>query len=215
MLIKFGNWFVKITGWLVQKLLFRTKVYYEDRNVQKRQIKGLAVIISNHTSVYDYAVCLFTFYRRTLRYQMAEILYKKKPLRCLLKMLGGIYVDRNVRNFGFVYESLDILRNGGVVGIFPEGRIPREGEKTPLEFKPSAAYIALASGAPVIPVYIKGPYFGKGRIAVIIGKPVFAKQFVKEGMTEKESIQEIAAQLRSRIIKLEKLLNEKLCKEKC
>ena len=50
MLIDFFNWFVKITAYPVQKLIFRTKVYYQDKNVQSRHIKGAAIVISNHTS---------------------------------------------------------------------------------------------------------------------------------------------------------------------
>ena len=63
MLIKIFNWFVKITGWLPQRIVFNTKVYYQDRSVQGRHIKGAAVIASNHTSVFDYAALLFVFSR--------------------------------------------------------------------------------------------------------------------------------------------------------
>ena len=102
MLIDFFNWFVKITAYPVQKLIFRTKVYYQDKNVQSRHIKGAAIVISNHTSVFDYAVYLFVFFTRTLRVQMAEVLFDKKPLGLFLKMLGGIYVNRDVHNFDFI-----------------------------------------------------------------------------------------------------------------
>ena len=54
---------VKFTGWPVQWLCFRTKVTYENRAVQSRRIKGPAIIVSNHTAVYDYAVLLFVFLR--------------------------------------------------------------------------------------------------------------------------------------------------------
>jgi 1-acyl-sn-glycerol-3-phosphate acyltransferase len=61
-MIKFFNWFTKITAWLVQKICFRTKVYYENKDEQGRRIRGSAIIMSNHTSIYDYAVFLFIFY---------------------------------------------------------------------------------------------------------------------------------------------------------
>ena len=53
MLIKLFNAFVKITAWPVQFFCFRTKVYYEDKRSQSRIVKGRAVIISYHTSVFD------------------------------------------------------------------------------------------------------------------------------------------------------------------
>ena len=90
MMIALFNWFVKITGWPVQFLCFRTKILYEDRKVQGRHVKGSAIILSNHTSVFDYAVYLFVFFTRTLRFQMAEVLFEKPLLGLFLKCLGNI-----------------------------------------------------------------------------------------------------------------------------
>ena len=98
MLTEFFNAFVKATGWLPQKIAFRTKIEYEDKAVQDRHIKGPAIIICNHTSVFDYAVLLFVFFTRTLRVQMAELLFQKQPLGLFLKMMGGIYVIRDTHD---------------------------------------------------------------------------------------------------------------------
>lgn len=202
------NLFVKITAWPVQFFCFRTKVYYEDRKVQGRHIKGPAIIISNHTSVFDYAVYLFVFFTRTLRFQMAEVLFKKKILGVFLKMLGGIYVDRTGYDFGFIAKSEEILSRGGVVGIFPESRLPLPGEERPLEFKSSAAYIALSSGVPVIPVVTNGSYFKKSRARVIIGKPIDTLSLSDPSLGEKEDLKQVSEKLRASIIELEKLLYE-------
>ncbi len=205
----FFNWFVKITAYPVQKLVFRTKIYYEDKKVQSRKIKGPAMVVSNHTSVYDYAVELFVFFSRTVNYQMAEVLFEKKPLGSFLKALGGIKVDRQAFDFGFIEKSKEILDKGGVVGVFPESRIPKEGEQRPLEFKPSAAYLALYASVPVVPVYTDGEYFGKKRARVIIGKPFVASDYLDETKTQKENIAFISEKLRERIIQLGVLLDEK------
>ena len=42
-----------------------------------------------------------------------------------LKLMGGIYIDRNSGDLSFMGQSAAILQKGGVVGIFPEGRLPR------------------------------------------------------------------------------------------
>ena len=209
MLIRFFNAFVKITAWPVQFFCFRAKVYYEDRSVQSRSIKGKAVIISNHTSIFDYAVYLFVFFFRTLRVQMAEVLFEKKILGLFLRVMGGIYVNRDARNFGFITKSVEILDKGGVVGIFPESRLPLKGEKRPLEFKTSAAYIALSANAPVIPVFTNGSYFGRKRARVIIGKPIDLNSCVDGSLSEKENLTNATKALRDKIIDLERLLNEK------
>lgn len=209
MLIKIFNWFVKITAYPAQKLVFRTKVYYQDKSVQSRHIKGAAIVASNHTSVFDYAAYLFVFFTRTLRVQMAEVLFDKKPLGLFLKMLGGIYVNRDTHNFDFINKSEDILKKGGVVGAFPESRIPREGEQAPLEFKPSTAYIALSADVPVIPVYTNGEYFGKKRARVIIGTPMYPKDYIDQRLDDKENISLFTEALRNRIIELGNELNGK------
>lgn len=208
MLIKIFNWFVKITGWLPQRIVFNTKVYYQDKSVQGRHIKGAAIIASNHTSVFDYAALLFVFFTRTLRVQMAEVLFDKKPLGLFLKMLGGIYVNRDIHNFDFIYKSEEILKKGGVVGTFPESRIPRPEEETPLEFKPSTAYLALTADVPVIPVYTNGKYFCKERARVIIGTPMKPEDYTDDSLDEKENIAMFTNALRQRIIELGNELNE-------
>ena len=202
-MIRFWNAFVKITGWPVQLLCFRTRIYYEDRARQDRRIKGPAIIVSNHTSVFDYAVWLFVFFSRTLRFQMAELLFDRKPLGSLLRALGGIKVDRNARDMGFAAESERILAQGGVVGIFPESRLPRPGEERPLPFAPSAAYIALSTGAPVVPVYTDGAYFSPRRRArVMIGVPFYAAELAGEDGTERERLARAAAGMREKVKEL-------------
>lgn len=200
------NWFVKITGWPVQFLCFRTKILYEDRKVQGRHIEKDAIVISNHTSVFDYAVYLFVFFTRTLRFQMAEVLYEKPLLALLLHCLGGIRVDRNAHDFGFMPKSLSILSRGGVVGIFPESRLPLPGEERPLPFKVSAAYLALTSGSKIIPVVTNGSYFCRKRARVLIGKPILASDLLEDGADETENLAIVSERLRERIIALEKLL---------
>ena len=206
-MIGFFNWFVKITGWPAQFLCFRTKILYEDRRVQGRHIKGSAIVLSNHTSIFDYAVYLFVFFTRTLRFLMAEVLFEKPGLSRLLRCLGGIRVDRNAHDFGFMPKSLEILERGGVVGIFPESRLPLPGEERPLPFKVSAAYLALSSGAKIVPVVTNGSYFCRKRARVLIGKPILASDLLPEDADETESLRIVSERLREHIIALENMLN--------
>lgn len=206
-MISFFNWFVKITAWPVQKILFRTKIYYEDKKAQSRKIKGPAIIISNHTSVYDYAVFLFVFFGRTIRYQMAELLFEKKGLGRFLKMLGGIRVDRLSYSDSSFSECEAILARKGVIGIFPEGRLPKEGEIPPLPFLPGAAKLALTTGAPVIPIYTNGCYFKKKRARVIIGKPIDLFSLYEENLSEKENLSRLSETMREKIIALGRKMN--------
>ncbi|MBQ7698920.1 MAG: 1-acyl-sn-glycerol-3-phosphate acyltransferase [Clostridia bacterium] len=209
MLIKLFNAFVKLTGWLPQFICFRTKIYYEDKAVQGRRVKGGAIVVSNHTSVFDYAVYLFVFFGVTLRTVMAEVLFEKKVLGAFLKLMGGIRVDRDENEYGFMSKCEKILQNRGVLCIFPEGRLPRPGEEKPLPFKPGAAYLSLAENVPIIPVYTNGSYFNKKRARVIIGAPVYPGDHSDPAKTDKENTEAVNAALRKKLLYLEKLLEER------
>ena len=205
---RFVQLFVRLTGFLPQFICFRTKVTCEDRETQSRFLHGPAIIVSNHTSVYDYAVMLFVFFTRTLRYQMAEVLFQKKVLGAFLRLMGGIHLDRYAHRYGFMEQSLQILRRGGVVGIFPEGRLPVQGETPPIAFQPGAAYLSLASGVKIIPVWTNGSYFRKKRARVVIGTPLTPEMFSGLSVPEKEKIALYTDAMREKIIQLKELADE-------
>ena len=201
------NWFVKITGCIPQLLIFRTKVYYEDKAVQDRRIKGKAIVISNHNYLMDFAVTMFVFWRRTLRCAVAEIMYHKNfVMTGLLKALGCVRVEREGHDFSFLTKLNEILDKGGVVEMYPEARLPQKGEERPLEFKPSYVYLALESGAPIIPVYSNAKLFSKERERIIIGKPIHVDELYDKTLSEKENINNINTYVRSKIIELGKEL---------
>lgn len=195
-------------------LVFRPKVYYQNKKAQSRKIKGKAIIVSNHTSVWDFALMLFTFPMRLLRCVVAEVIYTKFGMKFFLNAMGAIKVDRHTQDYAFISKSVDVLNKGGVVEIYPEGRIPdQENDEKPLPFKPSTIYIALESGAPIIPVYTNGKYFTKERARVIIGEPVYAADLYDSNLSEQENVSNINEQLRNVIInlgyELERKINEK------
>ncbi len=197
------NWFVKFTGFLPWLIFVRPKVYYKDKKIQSKRIKGKGIIISNHTNVFDFAMMMFTFWRRNPRCVVAEVMFEKNGfMNWFLKSLGCIRVDRNENDFGFIQKCVDALDKGHVVEIYPEARIPDPDEQTPLEFKPSTAYIALHSGAPIIPVYTTGKYFKKCRSRMIIGTPIDVRAMYDESMSEQENIKNITEFLYKEIVDL-------------
>lgn len=206
-------WFVKITGWLPQALVFRTKIHYADPSVQKRSLRGPVILVSNHTSVMDFAVWMFVFWKSSLHCLMAEILFQRSRLfSWFLRALGGIRVNRDLHDFTFIHRSVEILQNGGLLEVYPEARLPRPGEQRPLPFKPSAAYIAMLSGASVLPVYTNGKYFTAERTQVMIGTPVDVRTIIDPKLTDRENIENITAYIQKQVMKLGLELEEK-CKK--
>jgi 1-acyl-sn-glycerol-3-phosphate acyltransferase len=201
-------WIIRITGFIPYLILYKTKVYYEDKKAQSLKIKGKAIVASNHNAVMDVAVMLFVLWRRIPRTLVAEILYRKNVfLSFLLNILGCIKVNREAYDLSFLDKCNKILDEGGLVEVYPEARLPRKGEERPLSFKPSTVCLALSSGAPIIPVYNNGVYYRKERARVIIGKPFYARDYYDENLSERENIDKITEMLRERIIELKNELD--------
>lgn len=209
------HWFVKITGWIPQLFAFRQKVYYEDKSVQSRRIKGKAIVVSNHHSVWDLGAHIFIFPSRSLRCLTAELMYRKNfVMTAILNGLGAIKVDRNTHDFSFMEKAEKVLDKNGVILAFPEARIPQPEEETPLPFKPSVVYMALHTGAPIIPVAINGSYFNKKPSRVLIGKPMDLRALYQSDLSEKENVENINRQLRQKIVELKNDLEKRIAAEK-
>ena len=200
------TWFVKLTGLPVQYFYFHKKIYYEDKKHTSRKIKGGALIVSNHTSVYDYPLVMYTFFKRTIHTLVAEIIYEKGSFMThLMNGLGAIRVDRNSYDFRFMQEMIDVLNNNKVGLVYPESRIPQEDEiGTLLDFKPSYVYLALQTGAPIIPVYTNGVYGKlkkqkKDRARIIIGKKFYINDLYDSSKSEKENIEFINDYVKNKI----------------
>lgn len=211
-MITLASWFIKITGWILNVIAFRKKIYYEDKSIQGRHIKGNAIVISNHTSVFDFALMLYLFPTRTLRCQVAELMYEKNFfLTFTLKILGSIRVDRYSHDFSFMEKSKRVLSRGGVLTVFPESRIPDDvdASERPIKFKPSFVSIALESGAPIIPTYTNGRYFTRERARVIIGTPIDVREMYDSSLSESENLEIITEKLREKVVSLKNELEKR------
>ena len=202
-MIAFLNYFTKVTGWPIYKILTGNRVHYEDKTIQTQKIKGPAILVSNHTSVFDYAIYLFVFFGRTCRFQMAEVLFEKnKLLGFYLRRMGGVRVNRDTTDYSFMQKSAEILEKGGIVGIFPEGRIPEKGAPRPLPFKSGASFLALQTGVPIIPIFTDGKYFVKENSNIVIGKPIYPDEVDKMDISDKEKLEYLDNLLRDKVIQL-------------
>jgi len=210
----FFQTFFKITGYPVDKLFIKPQYYYENEKVQNRKIHGKAIIVSNHLNFFDYAALIFAFPSRVLHCVIAEVAFGKNVfMTAFLSLLGSIRVDRFGHDFSFVGKACRILDHNGVVVMYPESRIPsaKKGDVPPLEFKPSAVYMALQANAPIIPYYSNGEVFSKKKYRAIIGKPIDVRALYDNSFDEKTNLKNISEILREKIIELRDNL-EKQCK---
>lgn len=215
MLYVLFNWFLKITGFIPALFALPFKTYYSNRKVQSRRIKGKAIVVSNHRSVWDFGLMIFLFWSRTLRCVIGEVMFQQNRLMSLfLRGLGGIKVERQAHDFTFIGKCQRILDRGGVVEIYPEAMINKSTDEELLEFKPSVVYLALESNAPIIPVYNTAKYFCGKRSEVIIGEPIYLRELYDDNLTEKQNITNLTQILRQKILELKDELEQKREKEK-
>ena len=198
--------FVKLTGYLPAMLFFKPRVIYEDKTVQSKRLPKPCIFVSNHQSLLDFALYLCLFFGRTIRFQMAEVLFEKgKLFSNFLFWLGGIYVNRNKLNMEMMATSIRILDAGGTVGEFPQGRLPVDGK--PFPFKSGVVYMALHSDAPIVPVYTDGNYGLKKRATVVIGKPINLKEWCTDEKPSLATIEALTAQLEQTVYDLKGLVD--------
>lgn len=193
----------KVTGVLPAWLLFKPKVRLAPG--AKRALPKNCILISNHTSLMDFVLYFLVFPRRTIRFPMAEVLFNHgKAMSVLLYALGGIKVDRDGKDFGFVPECLEVLDGGGTLGIFPQGRLPVDGK--PFPFTVSTAFIAINTDAPIIPVYTGGKYGISRRADVVIGAPIHVADHLQPGLSRDAQLQKLTELLEKTVYDLKSYL---------
>ena len=147
-------------------------------------LKGGAILAINHTSYFDFALAgtaaLPT--KRYVRFMAKKEIFDNKIAGPLMRGMHHINVDRSNGSASFV-AALRSLKDGEIIGIFPEGTISTSFEIKGL--KSGAVRLAIGAGVPVIPtivwggqrVYTKGvkPNFKRNKfpISVSFGEPIF------------------------------------------
>ena len=145
---------------------------------------GPVLIVSNHTSCAD-PVFLQCGIRRKISYMMAREFLNLRGAGWLFKVVGIIPVNRNGRDTAATRTALRTLTAGGVLAVFPEGRINTNGFGL-LPGRPGAAMLALHSRARVVPVCIlggprtgslSGSFLKPSKVRVRYGRPIDLSPF--------------------------------------
>lgn len=158
--------------WLIRRR-YDVRVHHPERFPRR----GPAVVAANHVGLID-GPLLAIFAPRPV-HALTKIEMFTGVLGVFLRLVGQIPLDRFRVDPRAVRVSLRVLRQGGVVGVFPEGR---RGAGELDRFHRGAAYLAMVTGAPVVPVTFIGSREPGGhtdslpprgaRIDIVIGEPV-------------------------------------------
>ena len=113
---------------------------------------GPAVICCNHISAFDPLLLAACCKNRQLIFMAKKELFNYKLSGWFLRKVGAFPVNRGGNDLGAIKKAQDILKNGHILGIFPEGT--RSKDEKILQGKAGAALIAVGTKSMVIPVAI-------------------------------------------------------------
>jgi 1-acyl-sn-glycerol-3-phosphate acyltransferase len=113
--------------------------------------QGPVIVAANHTGVID-GPLLAIFSPRPVHALTKEEMFDGRLGR-FLRLTGQIPLDRTHTDRSAVRACLHVLEHDGAVGIFPEGN---RGAGDLTRFHNGAAYLALVSGAPIVPLMMYG-----------------------------------------------------------
>jgi len=131
---------------------------------------------------------------------MAKVeIFRNPILAWMFKKVGVFPVKRGFADISAIKNSLKVLNNGGVFGMFPEGTRSKDGKLQ--EFSRGIASIAHKSKATIIPVAIIDKYRYFKPLKLRIGKPLcFESYFEQKSNTE--LLDQMAVEMRQTIKKM-------------
>ena len=207
-----------ILGYPFLVLFFKKKTYYVDKKNTNLK-KGGKLIVSNHYNMFDYVFACYIVAPRKLNVVASEMPFKSKITRFGMKFFGAIEANRETRSMRFVDVCADVLKNGQLVQIFPEGRNTPDGKIH--EFKPSYTLIAHRAKVPIVLVITDGNYGLFKRTSVIISEEIDVSKFINptSKITSKEERENLNNYIYKRALELreelEVLKNKKKGNKKC
>lgn len=169
--MKFGRFLL----WLVRPLFYLLFPYKIKglENVPDQDGRHL-ILCSNHISNLDPVFLLAGIRKRPIYYMAkAELFTNRLAVWFFEKQFGAFPVRRGKGDTGSLETAERIVREGKLMGIFPEGTRSKDGRLG--RAKSGAALIAARTGASILPVAIQAKgqrvrLFQKTHI--MIGKPV-------------------------------------------
>ncbi len=169
--------FIRLLVWMPVRLSFNLRVKGL-KNIPKQAF----VLCSNHISAVDPLLLAIAF-PTPIHFVGKEEILKNGFLRLIAKIAQIIPVARGTADLKAMRACMGVIKDGGNVGIFPQGT--RTPEKPKAESAlPGTGLIVLHTKAPVLPVSIitkdhKVRIFRK--CTILIGEPILYEEYSKAG----------------------------------
>ncbi|MFD7653997.1 lysophospholipid acyltransferase family protein [Actinosynnema sp. NPDC059797] len=152
---------------------FRTPFRVRVRGAERVPRTGPLVVVANHSSMVDGPI-LFGVVPRRVVFLIKQEMFKGVA-GTLLRWIGQLPVRRGEPDRAPLLAAQGVLRDGGAVGVFPEGT---RGAGDVAEAQRGAAWLARSTGAVVVPIACRGTLRPPGTrrrfrpvVDVLVGEP--------------------------------------------
>ena len=166
---KNSTWLYKVSKVILGPIF---KWYYNPTIIGKENIPkdGSILIVGNHKHLYDQCLAIIST-KRGIHYMAKKEYFDDKKVAWFFKGTGCISVDRKNKDPKATSLALDVLKDGGAIGLFPEGTRNKTKEFL-LPFKFGAVSMAKKTDSYLVPFGITGDYcFRSKNLTVRFGKP--------------------------------------------
>lgn len=160
--------------------LFRTFCPVRYHNAERLQIEAPFIVIGNHLSLMDPVIVAVPIKRYDVTFMGKKELESNPVIGKILRDMHCIMVDRHHTDMEAMRACMKALRNGEVLGIFPEGTRHHQGLME--EMETGIAMLALRSGVPVIPVYITRKLRLFRPVDCYVGEPIPMDDLKEKGI---------------------------------
>jgi 1-acyl-sn-glycerol-3-phosphate acyltransferase len=151
---------------LYLKVLYRLKIHNAERIPRRKPF----IICSNHIYWLDPLAVAAAFpasYK--IHFMAKKEIFSNIFFSYILKKAHAFPVNRQDADYSAVKKAYQLLKEGQVLGLFPEGSRSKNGEIQ--KAYNGAALISVRSGVPILPIAIAGPYGIFKPVHIYIGPP--------------------------------------------
>lgn len=146
---KFYRFIKKFGGWIF-KLLYRFKVV----NPENEPDATPYIVCANHTHIFD-VVPTVVYLKPQIHFMAKREVFKTPLLGPFAKAMGAYSVDRGAGDIAAIKKTIEMLKNGECICMFPQGtRAPYLDPKL-MEAKEGVGMIAARAKVGILPVCIR------------------------------------------------------------
>ena len=195
------SWWTKVQRrlvWIVLRVFYKIVYRIKIEGTENIPKEGAFVICGNHVDFVKVPVIVL-FSPRKINFIAKAELFNNPVLAWLGRLFDVIPVKRGKQDVDSMKKSLKVLNNGEGLGLFPEGTT--RGLEKGAKVKNGAAFMALRTGKPIVPVGVEVTKRPFPKIIVRYGKVLDYSQY-QSRTPEKEVLDKVTTEMMGVIIGL-------------